>query len=99
MDEWLHSEILCMLEGGNAQLKEFFVRHKLCQQTIFNRNGALTEENVNLLRYKTKAALFYRQQLSLHVTKVQQAGEYQGREVSRRRDNHRALHERNSTVS
>jgi len=100
MDEWLHSEILAMLEGGNEQLQEFFTRHELCREANNGTsNDVITKENVTLMRYKTKAALFYRQQLSLHVAKVQESGEYQGREVSRRRDNHRMLHERNSTVS
>ena len=99
MDEWLHNEILAMLEGGNDQLQDFFSRHGLCREASKStNNGTINKDNVTLLRYKTKAALFYRQQLSLHVAKVEEAGEYRGRTVSRRRDNHRSLQERNSTV-
>eukprot|EP00594_Rhizosolenia_setigera_P015728 CAMPEP_0178965884 /NCGR_PEP_ID=MMETSP0789-20121207/16589_1 /TAXON_ID=3005 /ORGANISM="Rhizosolenia setigera, Strain CCMP 1694" /LENGTH=101 /DNA_ID=CAMNT_0020651037 /DNA_START=515 /DNA_END=820 /DNA_ORIENTATION=- len=43
-------------------------------------------ESLNM-RYKTKAALFYRVNLSRHVESVISSGEYKGREVSR---NHNA---------
>jgi hypothetical protein len=46
-------------------------------------SSKFTRQNVTRLRYKTKAALFYRQQMSLHVRRVLQAGPYRGREVSR----------------
>jgi len=75
-----------MLEGGNAQLKTFFTRHNLCDQTHSTVQGrAITSENVTLMRYKTKAALFYRQQLEKHVQKVLESWPYRGREFSRRR--------------
>jgi len=80
MDSWSHSQVLSMLEGGNDQLLQFFHRHSL--------SSSATEEdssNNNIIerRYKTKAALFYRQKLSLHVDQVISNGHYQGREAAR----------------
>jgi len=46
-------------------------------------SSTLTPDNVTRLRYKTKAALFYRQQLALHCQRVLAAGPYRGREQSR----------------
>ena len=54
-------------------------------------------ENVTLMRYKTKAAMFYRQQLEKHVTKVVEAGPYRGREHSRKLREPRALKKCNSS--
>ena len=50
--------------------------------------------------YKTKAALFYRQQLDLHVGRVLQSLPYRGREHSRGLKNHqqRPLSKANSTI-
>ena len=48
------------------------------------RTALLSPENVTQLRYRTKAAQFYRQQLDLHAERILQAGRYQGRELSRR---------------
>lgn len=45
---------------------------------------SITKENVTRLRYKTKAALFYRRQMEIHVATILAAGTYQGREISRR---------------
>jgi len=87
LDNWSQEEILAMLEGGNAQLSQFFTRHQLCPNSK-NRlleEGHITQENVTLMRYKTKAAQFYREQLGLHVERICQNGVYQGREASRRR--------------
>eukprot|EP00542_Grammatophora_oceanica_P011494 CAMPEP_0194039862 /NCGR_PEP_ID=MMETSP0009_2-20130614/11941_1 /TAXON_ID=210454 /ORGANISM="Grammatophora oceanica, Strain CCMP 410" /LENGTH=194 /DNA_ID=CAMNT_0038682817 /DNA_START=501 /DNA_END=1085 /DNA_ORIENTATION=- len=97
MDEWSHAEVLSLLEGGNGQITEFFTRHKLCPKSHkgTKSNGAITESNVTLMRYKTKAAQFYREQLGLHVGKVMTSGEYKGRAHSRRIA-HRKLTERNS---
>jgi Putative GTPase activating protein for Arf len=51
--------------------------------------GRFTPQNVTRLRYKTKAALFYRQQMTMHVRRIldEQAGPYRGREVSRQAQN------------
>ena len=57
----------------------------------------ITPENVTRLRYKTKAALFYRRQMELHVANILAHGPYRGREISRRNPHH-ALEKRNSTV-
>lgn len=43
----------------------------------------LTRHTVTRLRYKTKAAVFYRQQLGLHVSQVLEAGPYRGRDNAR----------------
>lgn len=85
MDDWSLQEILRMLEGGNNQLKSFFTRHALCENTHEGKPGKmLTSENVTLMRYKTKAALFYRQQLDKHVGKILETWPYRGREHSRK---------------
>ena len=96
MDEWSQQEVLAMLEGGNAQIHDFFERHNLCPDSDFSNNDVLTKENVTTMRYKTKAALFYRQQMQKHVTKILESGVYRGREASRRRG--RSLDHRNSSV-
>ena len=92
MDHWTYSEILRMLEGGNAQLSQFFQRHHLDEATcrcnesggIMLQSKALTPQNVTLMRYKTKAALFYRQQLERHVVQLSRQGPYQvGRQSKR----------------
>jgi len=94
MDSWSHSEILAMLEGGNDQLSQFFMRHSL---TPFyeNLNTSLEggssksctmkkDDDVTVKRYKMKAAQFYRDNLSKHIQRVKSNGEYKGREASRR---------------
>jgi len=60
--------------------------------------SSITRDNVMRLRYKTKAALFYRRQMELHVANILAAGPYRGREISRRL-NHHPLEKRNSTVN
>ena len=60
--------------------------------------SSITSDNVMRLRYKTKAALFYRRQMELHVANILAAGPYRGREISRRL-NHHPLEKRNSTVN
>ena len=90
MDHWSHAQVLALLEGGNAQLRDFFKRHQLCVESKCDADigdapkGPITKENVTIMRYKTKAAQFYRQQLTLHVEEVLNAGDYKGREASRR---------------
>lgn len=69
MDSWSHAQILAMLEGGNDQLKKFVQRHSLQGKDDL---------------YRTKAARFYREQLALHVSRVCENGEYEGRDASRR---------------
>ena len=66
-----------MLEGGNAQLSQFFARHKMSSSDYNSSSAPLTD------RYKTKAASFYRQHLAEHVAEVAEAGVYSGREASR----------------
>jgi Putative GTPase activating protein for Arf len=85
MDEWSLEQVLAMLEGGNGQLAGFFGRHHLTTDTCLATSKTITRENVTRLRYKTKAALFYRQQMNVHVSNVLEAGPYRGRETSRNR--------------
>jgi len=73
LDAWTHTQVLAVLEGGNAQLEGFFDRHYL---------GRTSPKAVN--RYHTKAAQFYATNLQQHVRMVSDAGEYRGREASRR---------------
>lgn len=75
MDSWSHSQILSMLEGGNAQLKDFFDRHNMG-----NDSPSMVSR-----RYRTKAALFYRSNLKRHVDYVANSGVYEGREVARQK--------------
>ena len=98
MDSWSHSQILSMLEGGNRQLETFFERHSLVpghsqstpSEYPLSRSSCLTT-SVRLIdavvekRYRTKAAQFYREQLAVHVKRIVENGEYQGREASRRK--------------
>lgn len=90
MDEWSVTEVVSMLEGGNSQLAAFFDRHALTEQAARQRNTAaasvINEENVRRLRYKTKAALFYRIHMKKHVDHILAVGPYRGREISRQLD-------------
>ena len=93
MDEWSLEHVINMMEGGNTQLMEFFDRHHLSEEALQQQNNknddatqakVINKSNVTRLRYKTKAALFYRQQLGLHTNRVLKAGPYRGRDMSRR---------------
>lgn len=84
MDSWSHFEILCMLEGGNKQLNDFFHRHRLPSHHI-STSQECAEEDVKRNRYKTNAAMFYRVNLAQHVKKVEDSGMYRGRESFRKR--------------
>lgn len=97
MDEWSLEQVLGMLEGGNGQLTGFFSRHALTEDSCPETNKKITRENVTRLRYRTKAALFYRQQMNLHVAKVLEGGPYRGKSLSRRVRLPKPDH-RNSTV-
>ena len=66
-----------MLEGGNAQLSQFFSRHKMSNSDYSNNTTPLID------RYKTKAASFYKQHLAKHAKEVVEGGVYMGREASR----------------
>jgi hypothetical protein len=90
MDDWSHENILHMLEGGNGQLSKFYHRHQLDNSSASDSDSDTSTVDVRSsnkdiisMRYKTKAALFYREQLCHHVSKVMEAGQYQGRLVSR----------------
>lgn len=77
MDAWSHEQILSLLEGGNAQMNAFFERHGMHYSTTATRT-------MNVERYYTKAALFYKINLKKHVQRVARWGPYQGREFNRR---------------
>jgi hypothetical protein len=74
MDCWSHSQVLAMLEGGNEQLHNFYDRHDMgkSNSTVFNH------------RYQTKAAKFYRKNMEMHVSKIEQIGLWKGRAYSRK---------------
>lgn len=106
MDDWSVTEVVSMLEGGNQQIGKFFERHNLTQDTCRtnhtteddeNPTTRITRDNVTRLRYKTKAALFYRRQMESHVANILASGPYRGREISRRL-NHHPLEKRYSTM-
>ncbi len=79
MDHWRYDEVVKMLEGGNRQLSTFFQRHSLDLECVEFQSPQLTSANVASMRYKTKAALFYRQQLDHHVKHLLSQGPYKGR--------------------
>jgi hypothetical protein len=86
MDHFSHDEIVKMLEGGNRQLDTFFHRHSLHTSTnaVEFQSPILNPQNISSMRYKTKAALFYRQQLDHHCTNLIARGPYKGRRRKRR---------------
>lgn len=90
MDNWSHPQVLSMLEGGNGQLTQFFDRHSLAgnrrpDRGVADSGGTVNGSNTIVdKRYKTKAALFYREQLAVHIAKVADKGEYKGREATRK---------------
>lgn len=81
MDSWSYSEVLSMLEGGNKQLNDFYVRHGL-------PSPHMSDDDDNIMagrnRYKTNAAMFYRDNLSQHIARVHQRGLYKGRDHYRK---------------
>lgn len=83
MDAWSHTQVLAMLEGGNQQLQQFFDRHNMGNKTSMVSS-----------RYMTKAALFYRSNLTRHVERVSGRGQYEGRDAVRRR--HKKVQNNNS---
>lgn len=84
MDHWTYDEIVKMLEGGNRQLSTFFQRHRLAEDALEFQSPILNRDNIASMRYKTKAALFYRQQLDHHCTNLVSRGPYKGRRRRRR---------------
>lgn len=93
MDTWSHRDVLAMLEGGNDQLAKFFERHQLSprnserssDKVCLNSSKTVATVSSEELRYKTKAARFYRENLGKHVENIASSGEYQGREAARKR--------------
>ena len=79
MDHWTYDEVVQMLEGGNKQLERFFQRHSLNIGASSFQSPQLSQSNISKMRYKTKAALFYRQQLDHHVQDLISRGPYKGR--------------------
>jgi hypothetical protein len=84
MDHWTYDEVVKMLEGGNRQLETFYERHSLVPTSEAFQSPQLSHDNISLMRYKTKAALFYRQKLDHHVQDMISRGPYQGRRRKRR---------------
>jgi Putative GTPase activating protein for Arf len=87
-DTWNYTQILSMLEGGNTQLRSFFHRHHLLNNsprtshTSPIKNGKSSQQLYDQ-RYHTKAALFYKVNLVKHVERVATNGTYRGREYNR----------------
>jgi len=101
MDSWSHSQILAMLEGGNEQLNNFFCRHSLSPPISSSKNINQTNVDLAILekRYRTKAALFYRQQLGIHVKKLISDGKYKGREAARKNKSVKNRNDQSSSAS
>lgn len=88
MDHWSHHEVLAMLEGGNRQISGFFDRHALStnnDKSLVTRTGrdVLDKSSIVQIRYRTKAAIFYRENMLLHVANLLQSGVYKGRQAVR----------------
>ena len=90
LDHWKRREIICMLEGGNGQLGEFFDRHGMGTSTSAANGGEGTTTTTKGCiagvvpdRYKTMEACFYRRQLMGHARRVARGGAYEGREAFR----------------
>ena len=90
LDHWKRREILCMLEGGNGQLGEFFDRHGMGTSTSAANGGEGTTTTTKGCiagvvpdRYRTMEACFYRRQLMGHARRVARGGAYEGREAVR----------------
>lgn len=107
MDRWSHSQVLAMLEGGNDQLQNFYVRHDMGpppkDDDIENNNN--NNNKIFEKRYHTKAAKFYRRNMELHVNNIKQIGHWKGRAASRQqqqqrqRRHHRRGHKNNNKPS
>eukprot|EP00539_Tryblionella_compressa_P007109 CAMPEP_0178757974 /NCGR_PEP_ID=MMETSP0744-20121128/14106_1 /TAXON_ID=913974 /ORGANISM="Nitzschia punctata, Strain CCMP561" /LENGTH=109 /DNA_ID=CAMNT_0020412243 /DNA_START=11 /DNA_END=340 /DNA_ORIENTATION=+ len=109
MDHWTYPQVIKMLEGGNKQLETFFERHALTKNTFVpqnttnnnnnnhsDTNNNLTVANLSMMRYKTKAALFYRQQLDHHIQNLlENPKPYRGRKTKVKR---RPLGTQTSTI-
>ena len=90
LDHWKRREIICMLEGGNGQLGEFFDRHGMGTSTSAANVGEGTTTTTKGCvagvvpdRYRTMEACFYRRQLMGHARRVARGGAYEGREAVR----------------
>ena len=86
-----------MLEGGNSQLSSFFRRHALDSTASTFQSPQLTKENIQIMRYKTKAAEFYREQLQHHIQRIKERGPYKGRRRGNN-NNGRALGTQTSNI-
>lgn len=84
-----------MLEGGNKQLSDFFDRHDL--STSVHEHHELNDTSPRN-RYKTNAAMFYRNNLELHVKNVDQSGPYRGRHVSRKKSGSKSKNSRTNRI-
>jgi len=99
MDRWSHSQVLAMLEGGNKQLQNFYVRHDMGPP---NDNKENKSNKIFEKRYHTKAAKFYRRNMELHVNNIKQIGHWKGRAASRqqqRQRHHRRGHKTATTAA
>lgn len=92
-DTWNQRQILSLLEGGNAQLRAFFHRHHLLNNSPQKNldtplKSGKSSQQLYDQRYHTKAASFYRVNLTKHVEQVALNGIYQGREYNRKCSHH-----------
>jgi hypothetical protein len=85
LDSWSHAQVLAVLEGGNEQLQQFFQRHQMGNSHNHHHSTHHSSQPAIRDRYQTKAALFYRAQLEVHVEKIAKNGQYKGRLSSRQR--------------
>jgi len=75
MDSWTVPQMLCLMEGGNGQLRAFFERNAGSRW-----RSAPGGASGDLEVYKTKAARYYREQLDVHVRKILHGrSRYEGR--------------------
>ena len=98
-DTWNHQQIVSLLEGGNTQLRTFFHRHQLLNNSSTETTSCRNQQQQYLYnqRYQTKAALFYKVNLKQHVSNVIQNGAYRGRDYNRKQASSRISRSSSST--
>mmetsp|Transcript_38883 Transcript_38883/g.79509 ORF Transcript_38883/g.79509 Transcript_38883/m.79509 type:complete len:182 (-) Transcript_38883:149-694(-) len=86
-DGGVSGEALAAAEAAAATAAAIAANHqtKRPNSTIRSNSCGNAVDEIVARRYKTKAALFYRQNLAKHVVAVAADGEYKGREAARKR--------------
>ena len=95
MDDWSHSQILAMLEGGNDRLKHFYNRYSPQQNNFDSKNVGNSNRMLQYeKRYNSKASQLYRDLLTKHVNKLISKGECTGRGIKKSSNSKRKKHKK-----